>query len=211
MSDLLQKYKFPIIETQVFPNIQYFTLILKHKGLTLEANENYQKRSFRNRYHIGSQKGILNLSIPLSKGKNEQQSIREVIISFDHNWQSQHWNSICSSYGKSPYFIYYKDEIKELLFSTEGSLFQYNQNIILEICKLLKIPIAIEHTTDFEKNIQASHYNKLKLNSLVQTIPYYQVYAKKSQFLNNLSILDLLFHMGPESILYLRKMLEQTD
>ena len=211
MSDLSQKYKFPIIETHVFPNIQYFTLILKHKGLTLEANENYQKRSYRNRYCIGSQKGILNLSIPLSKGKNEQQSIRDVIISSDHNWQSQHWNSICSSYGKSPYFIYYKDEIKELLLSNEKSLFQYNKNIILEICNMLKIPITIEPTTGFEKNAETSFYNKIKLNNPMDSIPYYQVYEKENQFLNNLSILDLIFHMGPESILYLRKMLEQTD
>ncbi|HOJ91225.1 MAG TPA: WbqC family protein, partial [Saprospiraceae bacterium] len=93
----------------------------------------------------------------------------------------------------------------------EKSLFQYNKNIILEICNMLKIPITIEHTTDFEKNAETSFYNKIKLNNPMDTIPYYQVYEKENQFLNNLSILDLIFHMGPESILYLRKMLEQTD
>ncbi len=198
-----QKYRFPVIETQIFPNVLFFGILYHFKGICFEVCENYQKRSFRNRYIIGTTQGKLNMSIPLQKGKNESQAIRLVNISYDFNWQQQQWNAIQSAYGKSPYFIYYKDEIQDLIFQKTNSLFEFNQKIIQMICSLIKLPCEFEYTTDFNPENSISFYNKINLQSNTGQAEYYQVF-QKDRFIPNLSILDTLFRLGPETLLYVK-------
>lgn len=211
----LQNYRNILIETQIFPPIQTFASFIPYAEVCIEGQEHFQKRSFRNRYRIGSTQGPLDLSIPLLKGKNQQQNIQDVKISYASNWPLQHIRAIQSSYGKSAYFIYYKDLIFELLLNKEAYLFELNQKSLQLIAGLIPINLNLQVSKDF---IVPSDCTSLDLRNKIQVqssetliLPtYYQVFSVKTGFISNLSILDLIFHQGPEAIYYLQQISELT-
>lgn len=206
----LQNYRNILIETQIFPPLRTIACFLQYPEVNIEAHEHYQKRSFRNRYRIGSTQGPLDLSIPLQKGKNQQQNIQEVKISYETNWSLQHIRAIQSSYGKSAYFIYYKDLIFELLSKKEDYLFDLNWKSLQLIAQIIPIKLKLEISSDYLEHSNNSCLdlrNKIQIQS-DETIPlpaYYQVFSVKTGFISNLSILDLIFHQGPEAIYYLQQ------
>lgn len=188
-----------VIECQYFPPIAIFALFHGQK-VVLEACETYQKRSFRNRCLIASEKGVQRLSVPLRKGKHESQPITEVSISFDEPWQTRHFNTIKSAYGSAAYYEEYIGTIGDLLFNKEPYLFQYNLQIIRGICNLLDIETFSGVSSEY---LPGSHYD-LDLRNVVTPRsydlplpPYPQVFGSRYSFHRNLSILDLLFCMGP--------------
>jgi len=150
------------------------------------------------------------LSIPLLKGKNQQQNIKDVKISYGCNWPLQHLRAIQSSYGKSAYFIYYKDLIFELLLKKEEFLFDLNWNSLQLIAGLIPINLNLQRSKNY---IVQSDHASLDLRNQIQflssepiSLPsYYQVFSVKTGFISNLSILDLIFHQGPEAIYYLQQ------
>jgi len=201
----------PILtELHYFPSIQYFSKFFLHPSLLLEQHENYVKRSYRNRAHIATANGLLRLSIPLEKGKNQQQPIREVRISYEEHWQTKQWTAICSAYGNAPFFEYYVDDIQPLFEEKTPFLFEHN----------LKVLNVLFFVLDFKPSIQLSQNyitepfngicdfrNKITpktgdgaTDKTYQNIPYQQVFAEKNGYLPNLSILDLIFCKGPETL-----------
>ena len=105
-----------IIEVQYFPPIEYFKQLFQFPHVVIEAHENYQKGSYRNRCHIANSTGIQVLSVPLRKGKNAKQPIREVAIAYDMDWQKQHWQSIRTAYGSAPFWEHYASQLEPLFF-----------------------------------------------------------------------------------------------
>ncbi len=213
--NIKQNYRNILIESQLFPPISFFAVILDFEMLKLEACENFQKRSYRNRYRIGSTQGVLELSIPLVKGKNQQQSIRDVMICRSNNWPVQHLRALQSSYGKTAYFQYYKDELQDLFMNKTSYLFEFNVSVLECLINWLGLRVSLEFTKQFELNAAPGSLdlrNQIKLKQSIsnQIIPYYQVYSEKIGFIPNLSILDLLFHKGPESIFYLQQIQKLT-
>ncbi|NJK84178.1 MAG: WbqC family protein [Saprospiraceae bacterium] len=100
-----------LLELHYLPCVHYFTKICQYPKVCLEQHENYLKRSYRNRCHLAAANGILRLSIPLEKGKNQQMPIRSVKIAYDEPWQKQHLKSIHTAYGNAPFFNDYMDEL----------------------------------------------------------------------------------------------------
>ncbi len=191
-----------------FPNIQWFSKI--HYGNTLiEQYENYSKGSYRNRCHIIGGNGIQRLSIPLLKGKNQQTPIKDVKISYHSLWQKEHWQSIRSAYGNSPFYEFYSEAIEASIFNTTDYLFDFNLNIIQVIFDLIgldqndiKFTEDYQHETnnlDFRNSISP----KLKIHSIDSSFKsheYAQVFLERHGFVENLSILDLLFCTGPNAL-----------
>jgi hypothetical protein len=174
----------------------------------LEASENFQKKSFRNRYRILGANGTMNLSIPLIKGKNQKTNIKNVEIAYYDPWYANHIHSIQSAYGNAPFFIYYADEVFELLRSGEPSLYNFNRNALELILRLLAIDIQIKETTEFlpfyKDFIDLRNSMKIRPQEPINSeFPYIQVFEDKFGFVSGLSILDLLFNLGPEAKLYL--------
>ena len=104
-----------LLELQYLPPIQYFTKFFQHENVVIEQYEHYIKRSYRNRCHIATSHGIQRLSIPLKKGKNEQQSIRKVQIAYGESWQKNHWSAILAAYSNAPFFEHYEEYFHELV------------------------------------------------------------------------------------------------
>jgi len=193
-----------LLETQIFPSFMFFGLAFNHT-IVLEAMENYQKRSCRNRYFIkGRNNESICLSIPLQKGKNQNQPIQEVRISHDREWTKQHQKTLQSIYGKSPFFKYYIDELSELYSSDENYLFDLNLNIIHWLLKQFQLRNSIRQSTEYLKEIPGDIID-LRRQSWSQIVKQYSLSIPMSYELRSPSVfpelcsLDLLFHFGPEA------------
>ncbi len=176
--------------------------------LLIEAHENYQKRSYRNRYLISGPNGVIQLSVPLVKGKNYRTPIKDVKISYDMRWEHQHINTIKSCYGSSPYFIHYEDELGEVFKKKFTFLLDLNLSMMELIFRLAGILLDIEYTESYHTEyIVGDLRNAYGIkNHYPTSVKYPQVFEEKFGFIEGLSILDLLFCTGPESKLYLTRM-----
>jgi len=196
-----------ILPTSYFGCLFQYAIVAQEKQYSVEAFEHFEKQSFRNRCEIYGANGKLSLSIPLKKWKNHSIT-KDIQISFDENWQNQHWRSIESAYRASPFFEFYEADIKPLFFKKEKFLLDYNQLLEREIKNTLDIHSKIELTKFYDAQIadfrQLIHPKNDFLISEVEYPKYMQVFEEKNGFIQNLSILDLLFNLGPKSTDYLK-------
>ncbi len=198
-----------LLSTSYFPPISYMSQIAKTDSVLIEAHENFQKQSYRNRCYIAGPNNKQILNIPVVRPDGNHTAISKVIFSTDVNWKKQHWNSIITAYNSSPFLLYYQDEIKDCLFAEYSSLLELNTAVLKLILELLQIKTNIEFTKSFDPNPS-------KITDLRNTIhpkksslivnnqkTYSQVFDDRSSFLPDLSILDLLFNLGPDARGYL--------
>jgi hypothetical protein len=197
-----------LIELQYLPSTQYFAKLLRHEEVLLEQKEHYRKGSYRNRCYIAGANGVLMLSIPLVKGKNEQQDIRQTRISEeDSSWRNQHWRTIQSAYGNSPFFEYYGDELKAFYQKKYEYLWDFNYDLLLWITKKLQLDVSITLTAEYQaapsgdtadwRNAIHPKQHKQRADEHFKAAYYPQAFEDRHGFLSNLSILDLLFCSGP--------------
>jgi hypothetical protein len=203
-----------LFSTAYFAPIQYYWHWRRSKESYVEACEHYIKQTWRNRCIIGTANGPMTLSLPV-EGNVEKTSIKDVRLSNHGNWQHLHWNSIESAYNSSPFFEYYADDLRPFFERRPGFLFDFNEEIREKMCELMEIESSANRTTAFIpeqeipdgwidlRNIIHPKKNTELADPLFKSEPYYQVFDRKFGFQPNLSILDLLFNMGPEAILYL--------
>ena len=215
----MSRAKTVILEVQYLPSIQYFAKFIQYEKVCIERWEHYTKGSYRNRCHLASANGLLRLSIPLKKGKNEQQPITEVQIAYDDNWPSQHWQSIRSAYGKAPFFEFYSEELKEILLSKPKFLFDLNLQLLDWLLENLPLYKSYEFTDSYQnppaapiidfRNGIFPKKNRQKEDLNFKPSKYSQVFEEKVGFLPNLSVLDLLFCTGNEAGVIIEKCLIQ--
>ena len=209
-----------LMELPYLPCIQFFSKIIQGK-VYLEHCENYTKGSYRNRCHIASAQGVQVLSIPLRGGKHQQQSIREVRISNDTPWNTQHWTAIKSAYGKSPFFEYYADELFSIFKKKYEFLWDWNWELLQKLLPLLQVNADLEYTSEYQKITPSSVLDfrngispkphKALPDSNFTPYKYGQVFEAENGFLPNLSILDLLFCTGPEASFILGKCVKTEE
>jgi WbqC-like protein family len=182
--------------------IEYYYHLLNH-NCKIEQHEHYIKQTYRNRCEIYSPQGILNLTIPLVK-RSMRQSMKDVRISYEYNWQSLHWRSLQSCYRRSAFFEYFEDDLR-IFYETPKTDFLIELNELLQqlILELLQTKINYSFTTEYV----ATPINTIDLRKAItpksahthtqlSTTPYFQVFENKHGFIPNLSILDLLFSQG---------------
>ena len=179
-----------------------------HEGnIIWEINENFKKQSYRNRLNICGPNKILKLVIPIKHHKKAFK-ISEALIDYSENWPKDHWKSIKFSYNSSPFYEYYKDELNFLYNSKPEKLIDFNFQSIKLVCKWLNIDFSLKKTKSFKKEYLGfkdlrNMSNKQYVDDF-QVKKYIQVFSEKNGFINNLSILDLLFNEGPNAINFLK-------
>jgi hypothetical protein len=198
-----------LLSTAYFPPISYLSLIHRAKKVYIETEENYIKQTYRNRCLILTANGPLPLIIPVMTGRTEKTRIRDLQIDYSKRWQQIHLRALISSYRSSAFFEYYFEDIAKLISGTPEFLLELNINSLETILKIMKIPTDIEYTKAFEPVI-GNDYDFRYLISPKKDKPdksslkeYYQVFSNKFGFVPGLSILDLLFNAGPDSVKYL--------
>ena len=186
------------------PSIQYMACIVSQQEISFVTYNTYQKQTYRNRTEIYSPNGKLRLSIPIIHKKyNNRQLDMEVSIQYENNWQKDHWKSLEASYRSSPFFEFYEDDFYPFYHQKFEKLMDFNINLIQNILFLIGAEISIllneKPTKEFTDLIIAKPKKR-------KECPYYQqVFESKHGFLNDLSVLDLLFNMGPQTLDYLRQ------
>lgn len=191
-----------IVEIQSFPCVDYFKLLIKQSNTKIDSYDTFRKMTFRNRYVIAGGNGLINLSIPVAGGREQKTLITYVEIDDTINWRVKHWRSITSSYSRSPFFDYFKDEIKSMLFLEEKCLFNYNISILNKISNLLNLNVQLGFTDSFVSFGGAEDCRNTILPKTFQRAgeswqpKYSQIFEDRFNFQPNLSILDLLFCEG---------------
>ena len=200
-----------ILSSHYFPCIAYFAHLVKYPDIIIDTGENYLKQSYRNRCIIYTSNGPLGLSIPVIK-KNKT-PMKNVLIDVNKDWKTNHWRAISSAYNSSPFFEFYCDDLKEVLFKEYSSLANLNKALLEYICNELGVTnnVLTSETyitiKDSELDLRST-LNPKKTFKGSDTYPrYIQIFEAKHGFQSNLSILDLLFHEGPESLNYLTKLI----
>ena len=197
-----------LLSTTYFGPIQWYQKLYRSEETEIEACENFLKQTYRNRCIIATTQGTQALTIPVERSCS--QLIKDIRISDHGNWRHLHWNALQSAYGESPFFEYYQDDIRPFFEKRWAFLLDFNEAIRSKMCELIDIHPIVKLTSDYSDNSDSSDYRSA-INPKhpaddpdFNPRPYYQVYQQKHGFLPNLSILDLLFNMGPESIFYLQ-------
>lgn len=201
-----------LIHPTYFPTIAHFIAIAKASIVTFETADNFQKQSYRNRMYIYGANGKLQLNIPVKHNKEGlKTSYKEIEIENVELWQNQHWRSIESAYKSSPFFEYYEDEIKPFFNTPQTSLFKLNQQLFTVLCECIGIDTPLNETSSFIKQYNPSeaidlrYLARAKKPFLIANSEYIQVFGDKHGYLPNLSILDLLFNEGPNTLNYLEQ------
>lgn len=196
-----------ITSTAFLPPVSWYLAALSQGGWQIEAHENFQKGGYRNRCKVATANGDKWLSIPLEKGKHQATPIQEVVISYVTDWPRQHEQTIRSAYGRAPYFEFYADAVFALLHAKPVLLWSLNLSLLELLNTFLQLPIVPEPTQEFIPpglNEQAMDIRNNRAQLPLPTPPYPQLFADRHGFQADLSILDLLFCLGPEAGSYLR-------
>ena len=204
-----------LFSSAYFGPVHFYSRYIHHSTVYIEQFENFTKQTYRNRCVISGGNDVISLVIPVVKGRGPKVLMRDLQISYNTEWQRNHWQTIVSAYNSSPYFEYYQDEIYPFFQQKTKYLLDFNMKIHETICEFLDVENKVILTEDFEKvpintlNLRdaISPKNKTLTDPNFQAIPYTQVFTEKFGFLPNLSILDLLFNEGPNSYTLLLKSL----
>jgi hypothetical protein len=192
------------LSTTYFGPVQWYQKLHRYDQVVIDGEERFQKQTYRNRCLIATTQGVQALTVPVVH--DSKSSISDVLISDHGNWRHLHWQALQSAYGDSAFFEYYEDDLRPFFKENNWErLVDYNDAICRKVCELLDIQPSIVHQSsqdcsDFRLVINPKHPLE---DSEFMPRKYYQVYQQKHGFLSNLSILDLLFNMGPESIFFL--------
>lgn len=190
------------------PNIQSFALLVQH-DVVWEVEDNFQKQTFRNRCYICTDQGkhMLNIPIQHAGGLQGRQKYKDVRLDNSAKWQRQHWRSLQTAYRTSPFFEYYEDDLAPLYMQEETYLMDFNLKSIAVLCDCLQLEAPKNRTIRFQKSPEAVIDARFLVNAKKQVsftqAEYNQVFGDRHGFIANLSVLDLLFNVGPNSVSYL--------
>ncbi len=196
-----------ILSSAYLAPVSYYVQLHRYETTWTEVCDNYQKQTYRNRCTIASANGPLPLSIPVAKAEDLKVQMKDVRISEHGNWRHHHWNALQSAYMNSPFFEYYADEFLPFYSKRWEFLVDFNEELQRKVCELIDISPCVRRTECYEAKPRNADDFRERIHprrpSVVQTDAYYQVFASRFGFIPDLSIVDLLFNMGPESVLYL--------
>ena len=190
-----------------FPSISNFVAMAQSSEITFEVEDNFQKQTNRNRTYIYSPNGIQLLNIPVKHANTAQQKTKDVQIENSFDWQKQHFKSLEAAYRSSPFFEYFEYIIEPLYNKKHTFLMDLNFETMEIASKCLSMKLEYNKTTEYFQDVpELADFRNLvngkKDDS--QFEPYTQVFGYKHGFLNNLSILDLLFNEGRFALDYLK-------
>jgi len=199
-----------LLSTAYLAPVEYYYQMCNHSRVIIEAHCNYIKQTYRNRCVIASANGLQTLSIPIVKPDSPKCPTRDIRIAEHGNWRHLHWNAIVSAYNSTPFFEYYEDDFRPFYEKPAGFLFDFNERLRMLICTLSDISLDVSYSDEyiFSSQPDVSDLRETihpKKEPTTQNLrPYYQVFEAKYGFQANLSIIDLLFNMGPEAALWLK-------
>ena len=202
-----------LIDLHYLPCLDFFTSVLRYDEIILESKEYYVKQSYRNRCYLLGANKVEMLTIPVIDG-NKKLLVQDIKIDYDQRWQEIHWRTIQAAYGKSPFYEFFNDYFRGVFDKKPSFLWDLNYELLTICLKLLRVNKTIRLTETYEKIVDASIFDARMLinpkkgsemNDLHEPVIYQQNFG--NDFVPNLSIIDLLFCRGNQSLSILKKSL----
>jgi len=197
-----------LIHPTYFPSISQVAAMVQADSVTFEMEDNFQKQTNRNRMYIYSPNGLQLLNIPIKHSSSPHQKTKDTRLETAFDWQKQHFKSLEAAYRTSPFFEYYEDAIAPIFTKKHQFLMDLNFETIEIISKCLGVSFGAQKTTEYFHDVtDLTDFRHLANGKKDTTVlePYTQVFEEKHDFINNLSILDLLFNEGRHAKNYLTK------
>ncbi len=201
-----------LLHPTYFPSISHFVALSQSENITFEIEDNFQKQTNRNRTYIYSPNGIQLLNIPIKHSKETHQKTKDIRIDTDFDWQKQHFKSLEAAYRSSPFFEFFEDDLRPIFEKKYEFLLDLNFEALAIVLKCMRMKIEYSTTTEYFHETDSNTI--IDFRSLVEGKKdtslfkkYIQVFDDKHGFINNLSVLDLLFNEGKYAKDYLK---EQT-
>jgi len=197
-----------LIDYQYFGTVNYYKILFQFSNIEFEEYESYQKGSFRNRTPIPGANGVINLSVPLQKGRDQKALFRDIKIDYREKWMVQHMRALDACYNRAPFYEFYRDGISDLLSQEETYLMALDRKLVVWVLKMLKHKPVISATEVYNRQVDGGILDarntilpgKETDKELDLSVPEYdQVFKDRIGFKPNMSILDLLFCNGPAS------------
>ncbi len=201
-----------LLQTTYFGPVQWYQKLKRYDHCVIEQYDSYQKQTYRNRCVIATANGLQALTVPVDHSPLtiDHVQCKDLRISDHNQWRRVHWNALQSAYSESPFFEYYADDIRPFFEQKYEFLIDFNEAIRQKMCELIDIEASVSYSSgfrvqdsgfrDFREVIHAKHPQD---DPEFQPRSYWQVFQHRYGFQPNLSILDLLFCMGPEAVFYL--------
>ncbi len=203
-----------LLSTAYLPPIGYVASINRYSRVIIEKHETYLKQTFRNRCIIAGANGLQALSVPVLRGSLHKTPAEEVMIDYSRRWVQVHLRSIISAYKNAPYFDFYSDKLLEIISSGEPRLISLNMRLLRLILQIMDIKRDITFTSSFSKpettesdlRYSVSPKTEKPYQTELSFEPYPQLFSDRYGFKPDLSIIDLIFNMGPEALPYLESL-----
>lgn len=196
-----------LIHPSYFPSISHYIAMVNADSVTFEMEDNFQKQTNRNRMYIYSANGIQLLNIPVKHSTEKHQKYKDIRIENDFKWQKNHFKSLEASYRTSPFFEYFEDDFRPLFEKKKTFLLDFNLEVFELVNSSLGIDLKAKETTEyFHETTDFKDFRSLinGKKDTTQIEEYIQVFNQKYGFINNLSIIDLLFNEGRNAVKYLK-------
>ena len=191
-----------------FPSVSHFVAMTQAESITFEMEDNFQKQTNRNRMYIYSPNGVQLLNVPVKHSKEKHQKTKDIRIEDAFDWQKQHFKSLEAAYRTSPFFEYFEDDLAPIFQKKHTFLMDLNFEAMEIVSDCLGFDFSYKKTEEyFHEAPLFSDFRNLA-NGKKDTYEfesYTQVFEEKHGYLNNLSILDLLFNEGRYAMDYLKK------
>ncbi|HEX9979384.1 MAG TPA: WbqC family protein [Flavobacterium sp.] len=197
-----------LIYPTYFPSISHFAAMVQADSVTFETEDNFQKQTNRNRMYIYSPNGIQLLNIPIKHSAIAHQKTKEIRLETNFDWQKQHFKSLEAAYRSSPYFEYFEDAIAPIFEKKHTFLLDLNFETIDVVSKCLRTGFGRNKTVEYFHDVAEVTDLRLLANGKKDKHSfedYTQVFGDRHGFINNLSVLDLLFNEGKHALDYLKR------
>ncbi len=192
-----------ILSAAYFPPVDYFAVLANNPVVYIEACESYRKQTWRNRCRILTEGGPMDLRVPVVHSSSRL--VSEIQVDWSTPWLRQTQYAIDTAYYSSPFFEYYRDELFALMNRRRTLLWDLDRDLTDFFCAKIGIRPQIVPTSEWKSEWEGDLRSRIspKLPPVRRCRPYWQVFRERWGFTDGLSVMDLLFNEGPESLAYL--------
>ena len=191
--------KAPLLPAATFPPLTWFHLA-QREGAHVCRHENYVKQSLRNRVSLVNPQGPTTVTLPVHRRGASTRSVQDIVFT-DAVHPELLLKVLRTNCGRAPFFEHYFPEIEDWAhrqLKAGQSWLDAAEASVQWACDTLGTPLPAPTSTYESGDGWDDWRPKARWND-VDTPRYPQVFEDRLGFVSGRSILDVIFHLGPEA------------